>query len=115
MSADNHPGDDEFDYENLEVRERVPRGSTVYSIRFSRAEMTQIRAAAKHVHQTTSEFIRRSAMKEATGQAVRVYFQAFEGRSVLATQTDQGMVPFVRLGGSLAPQGVTHTLLSSAT
>lgn len=104
---------EEFDYENMEVQVREPRASTVYSVRFSRAEIGQIRAAAASVHQTTSEFIRRSALKEATNH-VRIYFQAFEGRSLLASRTDHGALPAVHFRGSLAryaePQVLTHSV-----
>lgn len=61
----------EWDYENAEVKPGRKNPSAVYSVRFPKAEITAIRAAAKAAGMTTSEFIREAA-REKSGRAVPV-------------------------------------------
>ena len=58
---------DEWDYENAEVRPGRKSPSAVYSVRFPKAEISAIRAAAKAAGMTTSEFIREAAREKAEG------------------------------------------------
>ena len=58
---------DDWDYENAEVRPGRKNPSAVYSVRFPKAEIAAIRAAAKAAGMSTSEFIREAAREKAEG------------------------------------------------
>ena len=60
---------DDWDYENAEVKPGRNRPSAVYSVRFPKAEISAIRAAAKVAGMNTSEFIREAAREKAEGYA----------------------------------------------
>ena len=57
---------DEWDYENAEVRPGRKNPSAVYSVRFPKAEIAAIRAAASAAGVSTAEFIRRAAWEKAS-------------------------------------------------
>ena len=59
---------DDWDYENAEVHHGRTKPSAVYSVRFPKAEIVDIRAAAKAARVTTSEFIRRAAREKAAAR-----------------------------------------------
>jgi len=59
---------EEWDYENAEVRPGRKNPSAVYSVRFPKAEIAAIRSAAKAAGMTTSEFIREAAREKAEGR-----------------------------------------------
>ena len=56
---------DDWDYENPEVHHGRAEPSAVYTLRFPKAEIVAIRAAAKAAGVSTSEFIRRAAREKA--------------------------------------------------
>lgn len=56
---------DEWDYENAEVRPGRKNRSAVYSVRFPKAEIAAIRAAASAAGVSTAEFILRAAWEKA--------------------------------------------------
>lgn len=58
---------EDWDYENPEVKPGRKNPSAVYSVRFPKAEIAAIRAAAKAAGMTTSEFIREAAREKAEG------------------------------------------------
>ena len=58
---------DDWDYENAEVKPGRKNPSAVYSVRFPKAEIAAIRAAAKVAGVSTSEFIREAAREKAEG------------------------------------------------
>ncbi len=58
---------DDWDYENAEVKPGRNGPSAVYSVRFPKAEIAAIRAAAKVAGVSTSEFIREAAREKAEG------------------------------------------------
>ena len=60
---------EEWDYENAEVKPGRKNPSAVYSVRFPKAEITAIRAAAKAAGMTPSEFIREAAREKAERRA----------------------------------------------
>ena len=59
------PTHDDWDYDNAEVREPERDVRSVYSLRFTAAEIATIRAAARREGVTTSDFIRTSASTRA--------------------------------------------------
>lgn len=59
----------DWDYENAEVKPGRKNPSAVYSVRFPKAEISAIRAAAKAAGMTTSEFIREAAREKAEGRS----------------------------------------------
>lgn len=59
---------DEWDYEDAELHTGLTSPTAVYSIRFPKAEITAIRAAARVAGVTTSEFIRRAAREKASAR-----------------------------------------------
>lgn len=56
---------DDWDYEHAEVRPGRTNPASVYSVRFPKAEIAAIRAAAKAAGMTTTEFIREAAREKA--------------------------------------------------
>ena len=56
---------DDWDYDNAEVRDAQRDVRSVYSLRFTVAEIAAIRAAARREGVTTSDFIRTAARRRA--------------------------------------------------
>lgn len=56
---------DDWDHENPEVHEAQGEVATVYRVSFSAGEIARIRAAARRVGVSTSEFIERAAAERA--------------------------------------------------
>lgn len=86
---------DDWDYENPEVKPGRKNPSTVYSVRFPKAEMAAVRAAARAAGMTTSEFIREAAREKAEGRVPithepRVETGAASGGDRFALQTGSG-------------------------
>ena len=57
---------DDWDYEAAEVRPGRNDPSTVYSVRFPKAEIAAIRAAARAAGVSRSEFIRAAAREKSS-------------------------------------------------
>lgn len=105
--TNDHSNHNEWDYENAEVREAKGNATSVYSVRFTRAEIAHIRRAARAAGRPTSEFIRTGALALASqqiGVPERTYFISVHGLDIVAGMT--AAAPPVQMIGSLA-EGAT--------
>lgn len=101
---------DNWDYDNAERRRPVRGARAVVSVAFSRADFEQVAAAAEHVGQRTSEFIRQAAMERAnklTGSATLTY----SGGSGWTVTTHRPL-PVSRVSGANAGEDLQRQLVS---
>ena len=88
-------GDDPGEWEKEVERRSGRSGSIVFSVRFGRDEIAQIRAAAARLGERTSEFIRAAALKRVRGDST------ISIDMVLSTgPLPGGLILFARPGGS---------------